>query len=219
MDNNLLSIVALYWSWFPLFSKWPHREDTMERTAPEQGSVSTVIMQLCGSSVAGGLNERLWRAAALVREMTKRGHRGAFMDIMALSDDHRRRSGTCGGSLLSSWNLFFSFFFSTAWQTPSLAKEHAHFSVLLSSKRARTFFCLTFVFPLLSYFSISIFKLFFFHLSFLSVLVVPAGSPSRGGDVTVYVKDLNQPSLPTLFFSLFLCLFLSLLPFQLYFIT
>ena len=31
-------------------------------------------------------------------------------------------------------------------------------------------------------------------------LVVPAGSPSRGGDVTVYVKNINQPSLPTLFF-------------------
>ena len=33
-------------------------------------------------------------------------------------------------------------------------------------------------------------------------LVVPAGSPSRGGDVTVYVKNINQPSLPTLFFLL-----------------
>ena len=29
--------------------------------------------------------------------------------------------------------------------------------------------------------------------------LVPAGSPSRGGDVTVYVSDLNQLSLPTLF--------------------
>ena len=46
---------------------------------------------------------------------------------------------------------------------------------------------------------------------------VPAGSPSRGGDVTVYVLHINQPSLPTLFL-LFLCLFLSLWPFQLYFI-
>ena len=27
------------------------------------------------------------------------------------------------------------------------------------------------------------------------------GSPSRGGDVTVYVKDINQPSLPTPFYS------------------
>ena len=26
------------------------------------------------------------------------------------------------------------------------------------------------------------------------------GSPSRGGDVAVYVFDLKQPSLPTLFF-------------------
>ena len=27
------------------------------------------------------------------------------------------------------------------------------------------------------------------------------GSPSRGGDVAVYVFDINQPSLPTLFYS------------------
>ena len=33
------------------------------------------------------------------------------------------------------------------------------------------------------------------------VLEVPAGSPSRGGDVTVYVKDKNQPSLPIPFYS------------------
>ena len=46
---------------------------------------------------------------------------------------------------------------------------------------------------------------------------VPAGSPSRGGDVTVYVLDISQPSLPPLF-VLFLYLFLSLWPFQLYFI-
>ena len=30
---------------------------------------------------------------------------------------------------------------------------------------------------------------------------VPTGSPSRGGDVTVYVADINQPSLPTPFHS------------------
>ena len=36
-------------------------------------------------------------------------------------------------------------------------------------------------------------------------------------DVTVYVLDINQPSLPTLF-VLFLCLFLPLWPFHLYFI-
>ena len=30
---------------------------------------------------------------------------------------------------------------------------------------------------------------------------VPAGSPSRGGDVTVYVFDINQPSLPTAFYT------------------
>ena len=41
---------------------------------------------------------------------------------------------------------------------------------------------------------------------------VPAGSPSRGGDIKVYVLDINQPSLPTPF-TLFLCLFLSYGPF------
>ena len=41
---------------------------------------------------------------------------------------------------------------------------------------------------------------------------VPAGSPSRGGDVKVYVLDINQPSLPTPF-TLFLRLFLSYGPF------
>ena len=30
---------------------------------------------------------------------------------------------------------------------------------------------------------------------------VPACSPSRDGDVTVYVCDINQPSLPTPFYS------------------
>ena len=29
----------------------------------------------------------------------------------------------------------------------------------------------------------------------------PVGSPSHGEDVTVYVKDINQPSLPTHFYS------------------
>ena len=30
---------------------------------------------------------------------------------------------------------------------------------------------------------------------------IPAGLPSRGGDVGVYVFDVNQPSLPTPFYS------------------
>ena len=34
-----------------------------------------------------------------------------------------------------------------------------------------------------------------------SVIQVPAGSPSRGGDVAFYVSDINQPSLPTPFYS------------------
>ena len=33
------------------------------------------------------------------------------------------------------------------------------------------------------------------------LMSVPAGSPRRGEDVTGYVKDLNQPSLPTPFYS------------------
>ena len=33
------------------------------------------------------------------------------------------------------------------------------------------------------------------------LVTVPAGSPSRGGDVVVYVKDINQQSLPTPFHS------------------
>ena len=32
---------------------------------------------------------------------------------------------------------------------------------------------------------------------------VPAGSPSRGGDVTVFVFGVNQPSLLTPFYSVF----------------
>ena len=43
----------------------------------------------------------------------------------------------------------------------------------------------------------------------------PSGSPSRGGDIAVYVFNIKQPSLPTPF-DPFLCLFLSLWPFQLY---
>ena len=33
------------------------------------------------------------------------------------------------------------------------------------------------------------------------ICVVPAGSPSRGEDVAVYVFDMNQPSLPTPLYS------------------
>ena len=37
--------------------------------------------------------------------------------------------------------------------------------------------------------------------SLQTYIVVPAGSPSRDGDVTVYVQNINQPSLPTPFYS------------------
>ena len=40
------------------------------------------------------------------------------------------------------------------------------------------------------------------YASHLLSLMVPAGSPSRGADVTVYVFDINQPSLPTPFYSI-----------------
>ena len=63
--------------------------------------------------------------------------------------------------------------------------------------------------------SVSLTVCLFSHL--LSVSFVPAGSPSRTGDVAVYVFDINQPSLPTPFYSV-LGLFLSLWPFQLYFV-
>ena len=33
------------------------------------------------------------------------------------------------------------------------------------------------------------------------LLCVPTDSPSRGGDVAVYVFDINQPSLPIPFYS------------------
>ena len=33
-----------------------------------------------------------------------------------------------------------------------------------------------------------------------AVLIVPTGSPSRGGDVAVFVFDINQLSLPTPFY-------------------
>ena len=39
---------------------------------------------------------------------------------------------------------------------------------------------------------------------------VPAGSPSRGGDVMVYVPDIKPIELALSFFVLFLCLFPSL---------
>ena len=34
-----------------------------------------------------------------------------------------------------------------------------------------------------------------------SDLAVPVGSPSRGGDVMVYVCDINQLTLPTSFYA------------------
>ena len=43
-----------------------------------------------------------------------------------------------------------------------------------------------------------------FSLFLLPSPMVPAGSPSHGGDVTVYVKDINQPNFPTPFYSVFL---------------
>ena len=50
-----------------------------------------------------------------------------------------------------------------------------------------------------------------------SFVTVPKGSPSHGGDVMVYIKDINQPSLPTLFYSV-LASISVFMAFQLYFI-
>ena len=45
---------------------------------------------------------------------------------------------------------------------------------------------------------------FWFKVKTVTVIfvisAVPAGSPSHGGNVMVYVLDINQPSLPTLFY-------------------
>ena len=48
---------------------------------------------------------------------------------------------------------------------------------------------------------LAIFFNFFFMNICTVVVLVPAGSPSRGGDAAVYVFDTNQPSSPTLFNS------------------
>ena len=45
----------------------------------------------------------------------------------------------------------------------------------------------------------STFFFFFTAVYHIGISPVPAGSPSRGGDVAVYVSDINQPSLPTPF--------------------
>ena len=39
------------------------------------------------------------------------------------------------------------------------------------------------------------------NLPVRTITGVPAGSPSRGGDIAVYVFDINQPSLPIPFYS------------------
>ena len=39
-----------------------------------------------------------------------------------------------------------------------------------------------------------------FYFPWFSPCSIPAGPPLRGGDVVVYVFDINQPSLPTPFY-------------------
>ena len=51
----------------------------------------------------------------------------------------------------------------------------------------------------------------------LTALVVPAGSPSRGGDVKVYVLDIKPTELAHSFYSVLVSVSL-LWPFHLYFI-
>ena len=43
--------------------------------------------------------------------------------------------------------------------------------------------------------------LVYFALKLFLVQLIPAGSPSRGGDVAIYVFDIKQASLPTSFYS------------------
>ena len=49
----------------------------------------------------------------------------------------------------------------------------------------------------IQYTMLSAIQLLFSKRPFSLQPCVPAGSPSRGGDVVVYVKGINQPSLPT----------------------
>ena len=56
-----------------------------------------------------------------------------------------------------------------------------------------------------------------FSFLFFFFFVVSLGSRSRGRDFTVYVKDINQPSWLTPFYSVLVSI-LSLRPFRLYFI-
>ena len=51
----------------------------------------------------------------------------------------------------------------------------------------------------------------------LFFVTVPTCSLSRGGYVAVYVFDINQPSLPTPFYSVLVTVYVFM-PFQLYFI-
>ena len=61
----------------------------------------------------------------------------------------------------------------------------------------------------------------FIYLLFTHVMVnserVPTGSPSRGGEVAVYVFDINQPSSPTPFCFVLVSIAVFM-AFQLYFI-
>ena len=66
-----------------------------------------------------------------------------------------------------------------------------------------------------SYFNSSFSLSVSLYLSVSWCFCVPTGSLSCGGDAAVYVFDINQWSFRTPFI-LFLCLFLSLWPFQLY---
>ena len=49
-------------------------------------------------------------------------------------------------------------------------------------------------------------------MSKMSFIRVSAGSPSRGGYVTVYVFDINQPSLPTPFYSVLVSISVFMAP-------
>ena len=70
--------------------------------------------------------------------------------------------------------------------------------------------------PLLSFKGLLGIDIVFFFCLFIDtcLFISPRGFTSRGGDVTVYVFNINQPSLPTPFYSVFVSISLSYGPFN-----
>ena len=66
------------------------------------------------------------------------------------------------------------------------------------------------IFSTHTHYRYTVYPIFYVH-AFLTYLPVPAGLPSGGWDVVVYVKDVNQPSSSTPFYSVLvsICVFLA----------